>query len=300
MKSNSSTIVFLLSLYKKHLKTNFSVVGKKIFFLVSFLSILTFTSCEEVVTVDLDTAAPRLVIDASLNWEKGTDGSQQTIRLSTTTGFYSNVIPSVSGATVIVTNSANTVFNFIEEVPNSGQYICNNFVPVINENYVLSVTYAGQTYTASEKMISVPEITTVTQRNDAGFSADEIEVKIFFQDNATEINSYMTKFITPVNAFPEFEVFDDRFTQGNEMFGLYTNEDLKTGDTLEFTLYGISTQYYNYMNILLGITGTNGGSPFQTPPATVRGNIVNQTNESNYCLGFFRLCEIDTLTYTVL
>ena len=59
------------------------------------------------------------------------------------------------------------------------------------------------------------------------------------------------------------------------------------------------TILYNYMNVLLGIAGTNGGSPFQTPPATVRGNIVNQTNFNNFALGFFRLSETDTMSYTV-
>ena len=53
---------------------------------------LTFglVSCEEVIDVDLDTAAPRLVIDASLKWEKGTDGSTQKIKLTTTTQMVSN------------------------------------------------------------------------------------------------------------------------------------------------------------------------------------------------------------------
>jgi hypothetical protein len=74
---------------------------------------------------------------------------------------------------------------------------------------------------------------------------------------------------------------------------------MKTDDTLQFTLHGISQNYYNYMNVLLGIAGTNGGSPFQTPPATVRGNIVNQTNFNNFALGFFRLSETDTMSYTV-
>ena len=271
----------------------------KLFLILSIISVLSLSSCEEVVKVDLDTAAPKLVIDASINWEKGTTGNQQTVKLSTTTGFYSNVIPSVSGAIVYITNASNTVFNFTEDVPNTGLYVCTNFVPIIGENYVLTVNYSGQTYSASEKMIAVPDITTISQRNDAGFNGSDIEVKFNFQDNGMENNSYMSRFLTTVNAFPEYEVFDDRFQQGNQIFGLYINSDLNSGDTIDYTLYGISTQYYNYMNILLGIAGTNGGSPFQTPPATVRGNIVNQTNEDNYCLGYFRLCEVDKLQYVV-
>lgn len=280
-------------------KINISIVSKKILFILSILSVLCLTSCEEVVNVDLDTAAPKLVIDASINWEKGTTGNEQSIKLTTTTGFYSNVIPSVSGATVFITNSSNTVFNFTETVPNTGLYLCTNFAPVIGEDYVLTVNYAGQTYSASEKMIPVPAITSVTQRNDAGFSGNDIEVKFFFQDNGSENNSYLTRFITPITPLPELQVIDDRFEQGNQMFGLYSNTDLKASDTIDFTLYGISTQYYNYMNILIGISGGNSGGPFQTTPATVRGNIINQTNENNYCLGYFRLCEVVKMQYVV-
>lgn len=271
----------------------------KLLYIVSLISLLSLTSCEEVVDLKLDTAPAKLVIDASINWEKGTTGNEQTIKLSTTTGYYSNVIPAVSGATVFVTNSSNTIFNFIEDVPNSGNYNCTDFVPILGETYVLTVNYDGQTYSASEKMIPVPEIASVVQRDDAGFSGKDIEVKFFYQDNGSETNSYLTRFVTPVNSFPEYQVSDDRFEQGNQMFGIYSNEDLKAGDVIDFTLYGISTQYYNYMNILIGISGGNGGGPFQTTPATIRGNIVNQTNETNYCLGYFRLCEVVKTQYTV-
>lgn len=261
--------------------------------------LVSLTSCEEVVKVDLDTIAPKLVIDASIDWEKGTTGNQQMVKLSTTTGFYSNVIPSVSGAVVFITNSANINFNFIEEVPNTGEYICDDFAPVIGENYTLIVNYAGQTYSATEKMIAVPDIASTSQRDDAGFNGSDIEVKFYFQDNGLADNAYMSKFVTAGNAFPEFQVFDDRFQQGNQMFGLYSSSDLEPADTIDYTLYGISKPYYNYMNILLSLTGSNGGSPFQTPPATVRGNIVNQTNEDNYCLGYFRLCEVSKMQYTI-
>jgi hypothetical protein len=281
----------------KQYQKNINIMSKNIFLIISIVSFLSLTSCEEVVKVDLDTAPAKLVIDASINWEKGTIGNQQTIKLTTTTGYYSNVIPTVSGAIVFITNSSNTVFNFIEEVPNTGLYICNNFNPVIGETYVLTVNYASQTYIATEKMIPVPEIASISQRDDAGFSGEDIEVKFFFPDNGAENNSYVTRYITPVNAFPEFEAFDDRFEQGNQMFGLYSHEDLKSGDIIDFTLYGASTQYFNYMDLLIGIT-SNGG-PFQSPPATLRGNIVNQTNQDNYCLGYFRLCEIVKTQYTV-
>ena len=53
------------------------------------------------------------------------------------------------------------------------------------------------------------------------------------------------------------------------------------------------------MNKLLSIAGSGNGSPFATPPATLRGNIVNRSNEANYPLGFFSISEIDKLDYIV-
>jgi len=69
---------------------------------------------------------------------------------------------------------------------------------------------------------------------------------------------------------------------------------------LNIKLYGISERYFNYMSILINLAeGGSGGGPFSTPPSTVRGNVVNQTNEGNYALGYFRLSEVDTLDYIV-
>jgi hypothetical protein len=269
---------------------------KKIVFL---LSVLLCISCEEVVHVDLQTAAPRLVIDAAIDWEKGTPGNEQVIKLTTSTGYYNTVIPTVSGATVTVVNSSNTIFNFIETVPNSGEYKCFDFVPVLDETYTLIVTYNGQTYRASEKMTAVPDITAIQQRNDVGFSGSDIEVKFLFNDDGTQDNYYLDKYVLPTSAFPLYDVFDDTFTQGNESFSVLIDEDLKSGDIIDFTLFGISETYANYMSILIGQTGTNNGGPFQTPPATVRGNIVNQTNFNNYCFGYFRCAQLVNISYTV-
>ena len=91
----------------------------------------------------------------------------------------------------------------------------------------------------------------------------------------------------------------DRFFQGNQMFGFYTDDKLKAGNQLGIYLQGISERYNNYMEKLLNIAATNGGNPFATPPANLRGNIINQTNEANFPLGYFSLGEIDTGVYIV-
>ena len=84
----------------------------KILVLVA-LTIFT-TSCEDVIDVKLDTASPKLVVNASIQWQKETLGNEQKIKLTTTTGYFNTTIPTVSGATVFITNSNDVIYNFIE------------------------------------------------------------------------------------------------------------------------------------------------------------------------------------------
>lgn len=264
-----------------------------------FILVIGFTciSCEDVVNVDLNNSAPKLVIDASIKWEKGTSGNDQTIRLTTTGDYYNNTVPAVNGAIVTITDSSNTIFNFIED-GTTGYYKCTNFNPVLNETYTLSVTYNSQVYQATDTLYPVPTITTIEQDVN-GITGNEIELKFNFQDNGAEENYYMEEYKVPFKPFPLLGVFDDEFTNGNEMFSLIIDEDLEAGQNINFTLHGISKRYHNYMNILIGISGGLSNGPFSTPPATVRGNIINQTNPTDYPLGYFRLSEIDVRNYTV-
>lgn len=260
--------------------------------------LMIFTACTEVVHVPLSTAPPRLVVDASINWIKGTTGQDQKIKLTTTGDYYGNTVPAVSGATVYITASDNTVFNFTES-GTAGEYICNNFVPVLNQTYVLTVVYKGETYTATESMKPVPPIDKVEQNNDAGFSGDAIEFKVYFTDNGATKDFYFFHFKPDYAKIPTYGVVDDQFFQGQQIPGVYIDEELHSGDRISYTLNGISERYFNYMNIILSLAGGGGGGPFQTPPATARGNVVNTTNESNYALGYFSVSESNSGEYIV-
>ncbi|MDI9257373.1 MULTISPECIES: DUF4249 family protein [Flavobacterium] len=271
----------------------------KSIYLSALAILLTLVSCEKVIDVDLDTAAPRLVVEASINWYHDTPGNEQKIKLSTTTDYFSNTIPPVSGAVVIITNSANQTFDFLEDSSTPGTYRCNTFEPVLGETYTLTIVYQGETYSSTEKLLDTPVVTRVEQNNDGGILGNETEVKFFFNDIVNETNNYLVKIEDPYKVIPEYGVIEDRFFQNNEMFGLYFSEELKAGDTLKFTLNGITRNYYNYMDLLLEQTGSNSMGPFSTPTATVRGNIVNQTNFNNYALGYFRLSKTETEEYII-
>lgn len=265
--------------------------------LVLITSVLFF-SCEDLIDVTLDTAPPKLVVFASIEWQKGTLGNNQKVKLTTTTAYFNTVIPTVSGATVFITNSENTKFNFIE-TPNTGEYLCADFVPKIDETYTLTVLANGETFTATETLKSVAPITEITQRNDAGFTGDNIEIKTFFNDPEKVDNYYVFKTKSNISPIPSYNIFDDNFTQGNENFRIFSDDDIKTGDNVDITLFGISKRYFEYMRKLTAIAGSSSGGPFATPSATVRGNILNKTNSKNFALGYFNVSETDYRNYVI-
>lgn len=267
----------------------------KVIALLSFLFVLAFSSCEETVNLDLETGPTRIVVDAEIIWLKETSGNEQTIKISKTAPFYNKTTPKVSGAQVRIENSEGEVFTFNESEP--GLYVCKNFIPVINMNYTLYVTAEGQSFTAVEKLTSVTPLEKVEQETvpDIG-GEDIIEVIYYYKDPEDQENYYLADYKTDFLLFPEYNLIDDEFSNGNEMNSRLSNDKIKPGKTVHITNRGISMGFYNYMNLLLEIYG---GSPFAIPPGNIRGNIVNTTNPDNFAFGYFRLCEADKVSYVV-
>jgi len=269
---------------------------KKIIFTLLLFSALF--GCEDVVDVDLNETEPRLVIEASINWFKNTNGNNQNIKLSLSAPFFNENIPPANGAVVKITDSNNNSYDFIEE-GDSGIYRNNNFYPVIGETYTLFIDYNGESYIASETLKPVASIDFVEQNNEGGFTGEDIELKVYYTDPAVIENYYFFEFISDIAMIPALEVYEDRFTDGNQIFGFYTEEDLESGDQVTIRNYGVSQRFYDFMFILLQQGSEEGGGPFETQPATVRGNCINITNPNNFPYGYFRLSEVDELVYTV-
>jgi hypothetical protein len=271
---------------------------KKMKLLLIILVSLYLNSCEQVVDIDLNTASPKLVIEAPIVWQKGTTGDLQKIKLTTTADYYTNATPVVSGAIVSIKDSDNTIFNFIE-TPNTGEYICSNFIPVIDKSYTLTIIHNGQTYSGTETLKSVAPIKEIIQNSNGGLAGNELQIKTVYIDPANTENYYLYKYKYLDQVKPDYYSDEDTFFQGNPFFSVSFKENLKPGDKIEITHTGISKKYYNYITVLLGVSGNSGGGPFQAPPATVRGNMLNNTNPENFPFGYFSISETDSRTYTV-
>ncbi|WP_066223078.1 DUF4249 domain-containing protein [Formosa haliotis] len=268
---------------------------------ISLISVLSvFTACTDVIDVDVPTADPRLVIEASIDWEKGTLGHEQTIKLSTTTPYFETDTPNaVTGAQVSVTRlSNNQVFEFSDN--NDGTYTTTVFEPALNEEYTLNVIYENETFTATETLRPTTSFTNVSQSLGGGFFPDELEVNVYWNDPADETNFYILKFLQQGERFPRLVDISDEFLNGNEIHIFYekndTDEGFEPGDVVDINLYNVSERYYNYIQLLNSQSGS--GNPFAPTPVELRGNCINITNADNYPYGYFRVTQTDKASYT--
>lgn len=263
---------------------------------------ISFQSCTDVIDVDLNDGSPSLVIEASIDWKKGTQGNQQTIKLSMSSPYFDTNTTPVTGATVRVTNThTKEVFNFTDQ--ENGQYTVSDFLPIIDHTYVLNVQVNGEMYTATETFMPVPEFSRIEQSLEGGFDDEALEVTFYFNDPEGISNYYLSSFQAESDLFPLFSDFSDEFTDGNEIFNFYEKETgdsddeaFVSGDKVRINLYGISEQYYNYMQLLLEQYNSD-GDPFSAIPAKLKGNCINSTNPSVAVFGYFRLTEFVEDTY---
>ncbi len=262
---------------------------------LSLVFILLFSSCDEVVHLDLDNAESKIVVDAEILWKKGTSGNEQIIKISKTASYYDPATPKVSGAKVRIENSKGDIFTFNEN--KAGEYSCTNFVPVVNMEYKLFVDVEGESFTAVEKLISAVPIDKTSQElvpePDGNFS---VEVKVHFTDPVDQVNFYMVDFNVDFYNSPQYTLTSDEFSNGNEKNVGFSDEKLQPGKTVNIVYRGVSKNFYDYMNLILNASNS---IPISIPPGNIRGNIINTTNPDKFAFGYFRLCEADTVSYVV-
>lgn len=267
---------------------------------LTWIGCIFVQSCTDKIDVDVPNGGERLIIEASVNWKKGTTGNVQTIKLSMSTPYFSDdKITPVTGANVSITKE-NDGSQFIFHDQNNGNYIATDFVPELNTSYRLDILNNGQMYQATEVLTPVSEIIRIEQdiEGSGGVGEDEILVKAFFDDPAITDNYYLGEFIPSHKPVNGLQAIKDEFTNGNENFVEYEDQDLKPGDEVIINLYGVSNRTYNYLNLLI-LQSFGFDGPFQTTPVQLKGNCKNISNPDEEVLGFFRLSEFVTTTYTI-
>ncbi|MDA0317556.1 MAG: hypothetical protein O2906_02665 [Bacteroidetes bacterium] len=254
--------------------------------IILYLCIGSLTlGCEDVIELDLNTAAPRLAIDARLKVNPN-EQFTQLIKLSLTGGFYNQNTTVVTNANVQLLDLTNsTIHTFIHDSNTPGNYTLD-FIPSLNTNYKLTINYNNEVYESSvEQLMPTVPIDNLEQGGETLFQGDEKEVLVTITDDGSREDYYIFDF-----GYNLFLATKDEFYQGNSFTFSYFYDDLEAGDTAEISIYGANERYFNFMTAIIEQT-EEGGDPFDTTPTTVRGNLYNITNPSQYPLGYFSIGE---------
>lgn len=263
-----------------------------------FFVILILTSCEDVIDLDLPTADPKLVVDASFNVFSGEDPIRVEggVWLSLTVNFLNGEPTYVDNAQVSITDLDNgTVYPF-SYTGNEGLYLPENIniIPEPDSEYQLTVIYNNETYQATASLIPTVPIDNITQGDGSLFGGDDTEIIVEFQDDPNRDDYYLFDL-----DFSEFITTDDEFYQGEKFVFSYFYDKLEAGQNVNVKINGLDEQFYDYIGLVLEQSGESSGGPFQTTPSTVRGNIVNLTNSENFALGYFSISETYNFPFTI-
>ncbi len=264
----------------------------------------SFYSCEDVIEVDLPEDASRISIDALVRLDTSEAFTTVSLKASLTSGFFNEITPAeISNVAIINSTYVPTSALDLNTVPlnevSPGVYEGSKQTAFFTEGELqLAFTHEDQRYIALTNFVPSAPITKLEQGTQTLFSGEEIEVIIAFDDDLERDNFYLVDL-----DFDEFLVTEDEFYQGQKFeFSYFYDEGVTAGQEVTISLLGVDEPFYNYMNQLIVQAGGDQG-PFQTPAATVRGNIINVTNidninsfdnvedSNNFALGYFAVVQ---------
>jgi len=251
-----------------------------------FLGLISLYSCTERIDIPLDESAVRLVVDGAIT----TDTAVQTVLLSSTSSYYYNQLtPRVSGAIVSISDGT-TTFALNEVEP--GKYCSEASVyGVAGRTYTLNIKLAspigGSTdYSAVSTLYPVVPLDSIGLLFHPEWSKDGIwEVKCYVQEPPT-VDFYRFMVLRNremlTDSIKDWFVTDDKFFNGNYTNGATVaylrqgspSEALNAGDTVTVEVNSIGKGYANFIwEAQAELRGTN--PLFSGPPANVKGNITN-------------------------
>lgn len=241
------------------------------------LGLVTFTSCQKSIDIDLNEANPVVVIEANYTAEDST----VRVRITETSNFFSgDAEPIIDNAVVTITNQAGVS----EQVPfiSNGDYTLENYIPEYGTTYTMTVLANGVTYTATCDMLPVIDQQQILYDyiEPGPFSGDGgYIVAVTYQDPAPEgdfTSVVLTKNGKELTELSDLVLNDDELTNGNFVVRPLFVKFFDIGDTAEIELRTIDEKIHDYYVELSSLTNPNSAAP------------ANPTYQwENRALGFF-------------
>lgn len=271
------------------------------------ITIIGFTSCEDVVQVDLDQGDPIITIDAFVNDMR----SQQKVRLTYTDGYFSQKANDpIKGASVVIRDMTSGT-NYVFTDNNDGNYIYDIFpadtLGRVGHNYELTVTHQGNVYKSSSRMNRTSQVDSllVEFKEVGAFGGEEGYDFAFlgFDAPGDTVDYYWIKSYRNgvfFNRGGDINICADAaYGQGADGFPFITpiaqgitprGERFKKNDICRVEILSINLETFNFLTQVQ--TQTTNTGLFATSPENVKCNITNTTSSSTKVVGWFCMSAI--------
>lgn len=253
------------------------------------LLILVTFGCEEPTTIETDQTPSQLIIEGLITNEL----KRHNIKVTQTADFYqSGETPRISDAVVTVTDNSNNVIIF-NEVSNGNYQPDQPFEGLIGVVYDLSVIVDGQTYTASEELLPVTTIDSLTfalnEDETEETTQDIFSVFLFTLEPQDEENYYLFKFYRNgiwLNGDGDDITVTDDTAVGEAIDGIEAPYFYLKGDTARTEMYSLTRESFVFWSDVASLLESDGGV-FTPLPANPRSNITGGA------LGVFQVSAVD-------
>lgn len=248
-----------------------------IFFIA--ISLFFFSSCEDVIELELNTTEPRLVIEGTLD-----AGNQvATVLISQTNDFYDEPpISTVSDAVVSLQGESGKVYPL--EETEAGTYMANNIESNIGELFTITIDISGETYKASTRVphpVSLEEIEKLESFNNplGNFGNGTIRLAANWNDPKNIQNYYRIRaYVNEEFQSGVYTVLSDEFTGDGGPQSIPIRYQFEENTTVSLELLSTDEQYFDYFFQLSSAVGEGLGS---ATPYNPKGNF------SKDALGYF-------------
>lgn len=244
-------------------------------FFILFCGVLC-CSCKKVIHVDLNDAAPAIVIQGEVTDAPG----PYEVTITKTVNFSAtNNFPPVSGAIVTLTDNSGLNDSLTETSP--GEYFTHaSWQGKPGNSYRISVNSGGKVFTAISVMPQPVALDSITFESNGRFSGKTtISVVPHFQDPPGVANYYQFAEMINGTSLNKIYLMDDRLSDGKYIHQNLFDDSvhIKTGDVVVLNMYSIDANVYHYLDEMRQVSNDAGS----VTPANPTSNF------SNGALGFF-------------
>lgn len=251
-------------------------------------SMLLFSSCEDVIEVNLDDEDVNLyAVEASISTkEQPVVFLYKTIRVNQDTEY-----PGISGAEVVVSDDATPAnqITLTESQERKGLYLVpdgQNFAGVAGREYTVTIKAEGNTLTAKDRLSRVEPIDSIIVEPSLRGEKRFLGIFTYGQETPGVGNYYKWDIYVNGNLLyksEELSIAWDKFVDGNyiskleiftDFYDTTKPEDrkLKLNDTIQVRQTSITEFAYNYYFQVINQSMT--GGMFSVPPANIKSNFT--------------------------